>query len=293
MRWLLTRALLVVGGAMAGTAAAWALSTGAASAQPEADGAVVRSDVPAGMPAAPAGGNGADTANGAHTDDVARGAMTDPAAVPTTEPPRTVIPVVGETSDAITSASTPNHINGAPNEAAAGIPALLSQAASDLDVRPTNAVPQLTHLLGELPLPGSLAPPGPVALPGPVAPPGRLAPDTMSGIVRAPEDVQKLCDAATDWARSTAHPVWIAETNDIHWPIPGVPLPFPLVPPGLPVTTVGPSPDEKHSGSSGGPAMSADCSHAHAADAAVAWAVWPYFQRVPVSLGTQPGVTPD
>jgi hypothetical protein len=287
MRLLLTRALLVVGGAMAGTAAAWALSTGAASAQPEADGAVVLSDVPAAMPAAPEGGNGADTENGAHTDDVARGAMTDPAAVPTAVPPRTVIPVVGETSDAITSASSPSHIAGAPNEAAAGIPALLSQAASDLDVRPTNAVPQLTHLLGELSLPGPLAPPGPVALPGP------LAPDAMSGIVRAPEDVEKLWDAATDWVRSAAQPAWIAEANDMHWPIPGGPLPFPLAPPGLPVTTVGPSPDKKHSGSSGGPAMAADCSHVHAVDAAVAWAVWPCFQRVPVSPGTQPGVTPD
>jgi hypothetical protein len=299
---LLSRVLLVVGGTVAGTAAAWLLSAAAAVAAPDVGGvsdltASITTDVPsahrnaadlAGVlrfvtrdPARPAAGPVVEPATPAALPLVGTGDRPDRAAAPL--PQRLAGAVAGPVAAAteLTGSATPPPVASWPGEAA-----------------PRPDIDQVTGALGDaLGVAGQLAHGG--LAQGPVAEVGGLArtvpgaPETGAApVATAPAPHLPAGPAtalATGWTRSsapvTAHPYTSAPAT----------VPAPLAPAGPPVSApastcaCGP----QGSASSGGHPVGATVSTVGLPGTVQPRPFLPGAQPVPGTPGAQPGVTPD
>ncbi|MBW4719418.1 hypothetical protein [Saccharothrix obliqua] len=262
---LLSRALLAAGGALAGTAAAWALSTTAASAQP-ADhdvigvvGVVVRAVDAAPEVVAPVGATVRDLDAALHAHR----------AVDATPP------------------DLGHHVAGGLRDAVAlGLPEL------DLaDLRPIELHPVATH-------PVATSPAGPVRATSPVARPAGEAPAQPTGtaavapLPAGPVAADPFGEFRQTWAPAPAQPL-DAPGDDAQRSQPGDPAApplAPLAPPGVPAHCAcgGDGPGSANGGS--GPSTGVSTDH-HTS--AVARAVVPPTGRNSVMPGKQPGITPD
>lgn len=265
-RWL-TRALFVMGGAMAGTAAAWAISTASASAAPDPSCsphlAAAASDV-----VQPGSIDRHGCESRAVTDDVREmvGAVAD-----------------GEMAHPAPNAASPlDLLTDPPQQAPRVIGGTLHPAPALVELLRPESGPlfQVPALPSLEPQAGTDAGPVPAARTPLAAPDGQAGSLISSPTAAGPQEAKSDRIAARSGHHTAGRPLWA--------PVPLTPSHTPLTPPALPLP--GGSATNAHAD---GPVFGvpAPASVFLAADSPQG--VRFGTRRTPVEPGTQPGVTPD